>query len=161
VSEPLAKGKQYTVFAGLMIGILLAMLDNMILGTALPTIVGDLGGLEHFAWVVTSYTLASAVATPIWGKLSDLYGRKGMFMASIVVFLAGSALAGTSSSMSELIAYRGLQGLGAGGLMVGAMAIMAEMVAPKDRGRIQGMFAAVMPVAMVGGPLRSRLALSR
>ncbi len=135
-----------------MIGILLAMLDNMIVGTAMPTIVGDLGGLNHFAWVVTAYTLASAVSTPIWGKLSDLYGRKGMFMASIVLFLIGSALAGTSGSMTELIAYRAVQGLGAGGLMVGAMAIMAEMVAPKDRGKMQGMFAAVMPVAMVGGP---------
>ncbi|ALG15555.1 transporter [Kibdelosporangium phytohabitans] len=136
-----------------MIGILLAMLDNMIVGTAMPTIVGDLGGLNHFAWVVTAYTLASAVSTPIWGKLSDLYGRKGMFMASIVVFLIGSALAGTSGSMTELIAYRAVQGLGAGGLMVGAMAIMAEMVAPKDRGKTQGLFAAVMPLAMVGGPL--------
>ncbi|MBP2323629.1 EmrB/QacA subfamily drug resistance transporter [Kibdelosporangium banguiense] len=151
-TEPQKKRKQYTIFAGLMIGILLAMLDNMIVGTAMPTIVGDLGGLNHFTWVITAYTLASAVSTPIWGKLSDLYGRKGMFMASIVVFLAGSALAGTSSTMTELIAYRGLQGLGAGGLMVGAMAIMAEMVAPKDRGKMQGMFAAVMPIAMVGGP---------
>jgi EmrB/QacA subfamily drug resistance transporter len=150
---PLAKGKQYTVFVGLMIGILLAMLDNMIVGTAMPTIVGDLGGLAHFAWVITAYTLASAVSTPIWGKLSDLFGRKGMFMASIVVFLAGSALAGTSHSMTELIAYRGLQGLGAGGLMVGAMAIMAEMVSPRERGKVQGMFAAIMPIAMVGGPL--------
>src|SRR5690242_11454633 len=98
-SEPLTKRKQYTVFAGLMIGILLAMLDNMIVGTAMPTIVGDLGGLNHFTWVVTAYTLASAVSTPIWGKLSDLFGRKGMFMASIGVFLVGSALAGTSSTM--------------------------------------------------------------
>ncbi|MFC0109156.1 MDR family MFS transporter [Kibdelosporangium aridum] len=151
-TAPLTKRKQYTVFAGLMIGILLAMLDNMIVGTAMPTIVGDLGGLNHFAWVVTAYTLASAVSTPIWGKLSDLYGRKGMFMASIVLFLIGSALAGTSGSMTELIAYRAVQGLGAGGLMVGAMAIMAEMVPPRERGKIQGMFAAVMPVAMVGGP---------
>src|ERR1043165_7696932 len=90
LTAPLTKRKQYTVFAGLMIGILLAMLDNMIVGTAMPTIVGDLGGLHHFAWVVTAYTLASAVSTPIWGKLSDLYGRKGMFMASIVLFLLGS-----------------------------------------------------------------------
>ncbi|TCO57074.1 MDR family MFS transporter [Actinocrispum wychmicini] len=153
ITERTGKGKQYTVFIGLMIGILLAMLDNMIVGTAMPTIVGDLGGLNHFAWVVTAYTLASAVSTPIWGKLSDLYGRKGMFMAAIVVFLIGSALAGTSHSMTELIAWRGVQGLGAGGLMVGAMAIMAEMVSPRERGKVQGLFAAVMPVAMVGGPL--------
>jgi EmrB/QacA subfamily drug resistance transporter len=152
-TEPVAKRKQYTVFAGLMIGILLAMLDNMIVGTAMPTIVGDLGGLNHFTWVITAYTLMSAISTPIWGKLSDLYGRKGMFMASIVLFLIGSALSGTSSSMTELISYRGLQGLGAGGLMVGAMAIMAEMVSPRERGKIQGLFAAVMPIAMVGGPL--------
>jgi EmrB/QacA subfamily drug resistance transporter len=152
-TAPLDKRKQYTVFAGLMIGMLLAMLDNMIVGTAMPTIVGDLGGLNHFSWVITAYTLASAVSTPIWGKLSDLYGRKSMMMASIVAFLAASALAGTAHSMTELIAYRGLQGLGSGGLMVGAMAIMAEMVPPRERGKIQGMFAAIMPVAMVGGPL--------
>ncbi|MEV4318329.1 MDR family MFS transporter [Actinocrispum sp. NPDC049592] len=152
-TEPINKRKQYTVFAGLMIGMLLAMLDNMIVGTAMPTIVGDLGGLDHFSWVITAYTLASAVSTPIWGKLSDLYGRKNMMMASIVTFLAASALAGTAHSMTELIAYRGLQGLGSGGLMVGAMAIMAEMVSPRERGKIQGLFAAVMPIAMVGGPL--------
>src|SRR6266545_2422210 len=108
----------YTVMSGLMIAMLLAMLDNMVVGTAMPTIVGELGGLTHLAWVVTAYTLATAVATPVWGKLGDLYGRKGMFMASIVIFLVGSAMAGMSQSMNELIAFRGVQGLGAGGLMV-------------------------------------------
>src|ERR671937_325825 len=109
----------YLAMVPLMLGMLLAMLDNLIVSTALPTIVGDLGGLAHLSWVVTAYTLATAAATPLWGKLGDLYGRKGMFMASIVIFLAGSMLSGLSSTMGELIASRALQGLGAGGLMVG------------------------------------------
>ncbi|MFC7728325.1 MFS transporter [Actinomadura keratinilytica] len=143
----------YTVMSGLMIGMLLAMLDNMVVGTAMPTIVGELGGLAHLSWVVTAYTLATAAATPIWGKLGDLYGRKGMFMASIALFLLGSALAGTAQSMGQLIAFRGVQGLGAGGLMVGAMAIIGDLVPPRERGRYQGLMAAVMPLAMIGGPL--------
>src|SRR3954471_17220079 len=99
------------VLLALMITMMLAMLDNMIVGTALPTIVGDLGGLEHLSWVVTAYTLATAAATPIWGKLGDLFGRKGMFMTSIVVFLVGSMLSGLSQNMGELIGFRALQGL--------------------------------------------------
>src|SRR5215470_4990243 len=95
----------YIALSGLMLGMLLAMLDNLIVSTALPTIVGDLGGLAHLSWVVTAYTLGTAVTTPIWGKLGDLYGRKIMFMASIVVFLAGSALAGLSQNMNELIGF--------------------------------------------------------
>ena len=143
----------YTVMSGLVIAMLLAMLDNMVVGTAMPTIVGELGGLTHLAWVVTAYTLATAVATPVWGKLGDLYGRKGVFMASIVVFLIGSALAGMAQSMGELIAFRGVQGLGGGGLMVGAMAIIGDLVPPRERGRYQGLMAGVMPLAMIGGPL--------
>src|SRR5918999_6024659 len=143
----------YTVMSGLVIAMLLAMLDNMVVGTAMPTIVGELGGLTHLAWVVTAYTLATAVATPVWGKLGDLYGRKGVFMASIVVFLIGSALAGMAQSMGELIAFRGVQGLGGGGLMVGAMAIIGDLVPPRERGRYQGLMAGVMPIAMIGGPL--------
>jgi EmrB/QacA subfamily drug resistance transporter len=143
----------YTVMSGLMIAMLLAMLDNMVVGTAMPTIVGELGGLTHLAWVVTAYTLATAVSTPVWGKLGDLYGRKGVFMAAIVIFLIGSALAGMAQSMGELIAFRGVQGLGAGGLMVGAMAIIGDLVPPRERGRYQGLIAAVMPLAMIGGPL--------
>jgi EmrB/QacA subfamily drug resistance transporter len=143
----------YVAMVGLMLGMLLAMLDNLIVSTALPTIVGDLGGLAHLSWVVTAYTLGSAVTTPIWGKLGDLYGRKIMFMASIVLFLIGSALAGLSESMTELIAFRAVQGLAAGGLLVGAMATLGDLVPPRERGRFQGMIGGMMPVAFVGGPL--------
>jgi EmrB/QacA subfamily drug resistance transporter len=143
----------YIAMIGLMLGMFLAMLDNLIVGTALPTIVGDLGGLSHLAWVVTAYTLATAASTPIWGKLGDLYGRKGMFMASIVIFLVGSVLSGLSQSMGQLIGFRALQGLGAGGLMVGAMAIIGDLVPPRERGRFQAMIGGMMPLAFVGGPL--------
>uniref|UniRef100_UPI00370437CD MDR family MFS transporter n=1 Tax=Streptomyces silvisoli TaxID=3034235 RepID=UPI00370437CD len=139
--------------SGLIIAMLLAQLDNMIVAPALPTIVGDLGGLNHLAWVTTGYILASTVATPLCGKLGDLYGRRSSFMSSIVIFLAGSALAGMSQNMAELIGFRALQGLGAGGLMVGVMAIMAELVPPRERGKYSGVMMAVMPVAMIGGPL--------
>ncbi|MDH6138564.1 MDR family MFS transporter [Kitasatospora acidiphila] len=141
------------VMIGLVITMLLAMLDNLIVGTAMPTIVGDLGGANHLSWVVTSYTLATAAATPIWGKLGDLYGRKGTFLTSITIFLAGSALAGLSQNMNEMIAFRALQGLGAGGLMVGVMSIMGALVSPRERGKYQGLFAAVMALATIGGPL--------
>ncbi|WP_327067552.1 MFS transporter [Kitasatospora sp. NBC_01250] len=141
------------VMIGLVITMMLAMLDNLIVGTAMPTIVGDLHGANHLSWVVTSYTLATAAATPIWGKLGDLYGRKGTFLTSIVIFLVGSALAGLSQNMNEMIGFRALQGLGAGGLMVGVMSIMGALVSPRERGKYQGMFAAVMAIATVGGPL--------
>ncbi|MGH3793278.1 MAG: MFS transporter [Pseudonocardiaceae bacterium] len=139
--------------SGLVIAMLLAMLDNMIVAPALPTIVGDLGGLQHLAWVTTGYILASTVSTPIWGKLGDLFGRKGAFMASVVVFLVGSALCGMSANMGELVGFRALQGLGAGGLMVGVLAIVGEMVPPRERGKYQGVMMSVMPIAMIGGPL--------
>ncbi|MFC4495233.1 MDR family MFS transporter [Streptomyces ovatisporus] len=140
------------VFA-LMIAVMLAMLDNMIVGTAMPTIVGELGGLEHLSWVVTAYTLTTAASTPLWGKIGDMYGRKGVFLISILVFLAGSVTSGAAQSMSQLIGFRALQGLGAGGLMVGAMAIMGELVPPRERGKYMGMMAGVMSFAMIGGPL--------
>src|SRR3569833_201290 len=143
----------YIAITGLMLGMFLAMLDNLIVGTALPTIVGDLGGIAHLSWVVTAYTLATAAATPSWGKLGDLYGRKGMFMSSIVIFLAGSALAGLSQNMDQLIGFRAIQGLGAGGLMVGAMALIGDLVPPRERGRFQAMIGGMMPLAFVGGPL--------
>jgi EmrB/QacA subfamily drug resistance transporter len=136
-----------------MLAIMLAMLDNMIVGTALPRIVGDLGGLDHFSWVVTAYVLGTTVSTPIWGKIGDLYGRKNIFLVSIVIFLAGSALSGAAQTMGQLIAFRGLQGLGAGGLMVGALAIIGDLVSPRERGRYQGMMAGVMALAMIAGPL--------
>ncbi|MER6977416.1 MDR family MFS transporter [Streptomyces carpinensis] len=141
------------VLLALMIAMMLAMLDNMIVGTAMPTIVGELGGLQHLSWVVTAYTLATAAATPLWGKLGDMYGRKGAFMTSIVIFLAGSALSGMAQNMGELIGFRAIQGLGAGGLMVGVMAIIGDLIPPRERGKYQGMMAGVMALAMIGGPL--------
>ena len=141
------------VLLALMIAMMLAMLDNMIIGTAMPTIVGELGGLEHLAWVVTAYTLATAASTPIWGKLGDMYGRKGVFMTSIVLFLIGSALSGMAQDMGQLIGFRAVQGLGAGGLMVGVMAIIGDLIPPRERGKYQGLMAGVMALAMIGGPL--------
>jgi EmrB/QacA subfamily drug resistance transporter len=141
------------VLPGLMLGILLAMLDNVIVGTAMPRIVQDLGGVNHLSWVVTAYVLGTTVSTPIWGKLGDLYGRKTVFLTSIVMFLAGSALCGMAQDMSQLIGFRAFQGLGAGGLLVGAMAIIGDLVPPRDRGKYQGQMAGVMALAMIGGPL--------
>jgi EmrB/QacA subfamily drug resistance transporter len=141
------------VFVGLMLGMLLASLDQTIVATALPTIVGDLGGLNHLSWVVTSYLLASTVSTPLWGKLGDLYGRKSFFQAAIAIFLVGSALSGLSQNLNELIAFRALQGLGAGGLIVGAQAIIGDIVPPRDRGRYTGLIGAVFAVSSVAGPL--------
>jgi EmrB/QacA subfamily drug resistance transporter len=142
-----------TVFAALMLGMFLAALDQTIVSTALPTIVGDLGGLNHLSWVVTSYLLASTVSTPLYGKLGDMVGRKPVFLAAILIFLAGSMLAGLSQSMGELIGFRALQGIGAGGLMVSAQAIIADIVPPRDRGRYMGLIGSVFAVASVAGPL--------
>jgi EmrB/QacA subfamily drug resistance transporter len=142
-----------TVFTALMLGMFLAALDQTIVSTALPTIVGDLGGLTHLSRVVTSYLLASTVSTPIYGKLGDMYGRKPVFLAAIVIFLAGSLLAGLSQSMGELIGFRALQGAGAGGLMVSAQAIIADIVPPRQRGRYMGLIGSVFAVASVAGPL--------
>jgi len=142
-----------TVFAALMLGMFLAALDQTIVSTALPTIVGDLGGLNHLSWVVTSYLLASTVSTPLYGKLGDMVGRKPVFLAAILIFLAGSMLAGLSQSMGQLIGFRALQGIGAGGLMVGAQAIIADIVPPRERGRYMGLIGSVFAVASVAGPL--------
>jgi EmrB/QacA subfamily drug resistance transporter len=143
----------WTIFAALMLGMFLAALDQTIVSTALPTIVGDLGGLNHLSWVVTSYLLASTVSTPLYGKLGDMLGRKPVFLAAILIFLAGSMLAGLSQSMGELIGFRALQGVGAGGLMVGAQAIIADIVPPRERGRYMGLIGSVFAVASVAGPL--------
>ncbi|MBO0512571.1 MDR family MFS transporter [Streptomyces beijiangensis] len=149
---PQPRSVRVVLFA-LMIAMLLAMLDNMIVNTAMPTIVGELGGLEHLSWVVTAYTLATAASTPIWGKIGDMYGRKGAFLTSIVVFLVGSALSGMAQDMGQLIGFRAIQGLGAGGLMVGVMAIIGDLIPPRERGKYQGMMAGIMALAMIGGPL--------
>src|SRR3984885_9738647 len=147
------RGGLVIIYAALMLAILLAALDQTIVSTALPTIVGDLGGLSHLSWVVTSYLLATTVSAPLWGKLGDQYGRKQLFQAAIVIFLIGSALCGLSRNMPELIGFRALQGLGGGGLMVLAQAIVGDVVSPRDRGRYQGAFGAVFGVASVAGPL--------
>ena len=141
------------MFAGLVLVLLLAALDSTIVATALPTIVGELGGLTHLSWVVTAYLLAQTVATPLHGKLGDLYGRKRMLQIAIVVFLIGSALCGLSQSLTQLIVFRALQGIGGGGLIVGTQAAIADVVPPRERGRYQGIFGAVFGVASITGPL--------
>ncbi len=142
-----------TVLGGLMTGMLLAALDQTIVATALPTMVGDLGGLEHLSWVVTAYLLTSTAAVPLYGKVSDLYGRRPVFRAAIVVFLLGSALAGLARDMLQLIVARGIQGIGAGGVIAMTMTIIGDIIAPRDRGRYQGYIGAVFALASVVGPL--------
>ncbi|QKW11836.1 MDR family MFS transporter [Verrucosispora sp. NA02020] len=152
--EPvLSKGQLRLLMFGLMTGMLLAALDQTIVGTALPTIVGELGGISHYSWVVTAYLLASTASTPLYGKMADLYGRRPVFLFSIGTFLLGSLLAGLSQDMTQLIVTRGVQGLGAGGLITLAFTIISDVVSPRDRGRYQGVFGAVFGIASVAGPL--------
>ena len=141
------------VFPGLMLAMMLAALDQTIVATSLPTIVTDLGGLTHISWVATAYLLTSCVSTPIYGKLGDQFGRKRLFQFAIVLFLIGSALCGMAQSMTELVIFRGIQGVGAGGLMVNSQAVIGDLVAPADRGRYQGFMQSVFAFATVAGPL--------
>src|SRR3974390_485371 len=150
-STPPSLREVRTVFAGLMLA--LASLDQNIVGVALPQIVSELGGLHHLSWVVTSFLVTSTATTPLYGKLSDMYGRKPLFIIAIVIFLIGSCLCGLSRSMAELVVFRGIQGLGAGGLMVLAQTTIADLVAPRERGRFQGLFGAVFAISSIVGPL--------
>src|SRR6476469_5663865 len=141
------------IFGALMLVILLASLDQTIVATALPTIVGDLGGLQHLSWVVTAYLLASTITGPLYGKFGDLYGRKKTLQVAIVIFLIGSVLCGIAQNMPELIAFRAVQGLGAGGLITTTIAVVGDIIPPRERGRYQGLFGAVFGVSTVIGPL--------
>src|SRR6202521_416164 len=141
------------IFGALFLVLLLAALDQTIVSTALPTIVGELGGLTHLSWVVTSYLLSSTVVTPLYGKFGDLYGRKIVLQVAIVVFLLGSALCGLAQNMLQLILFRGLQGVGGGGLIVITMAMIGDLIPPRERGRYQGLFGAVFGLATIIGPL--------
>jgi multidrug resistance protein len=141
------------VFGGLMLVLLLAALDQTIVATAMPTIVRDLGGLEHLAWVTSAYLLGQTAVIPLYGKVGDLYGRKRVLQSAVLVFLAGSALCGLAQSMAELIAFRALQGMGGGGLIVLVQASIGDIVPPRERGRYQGLFGGMFGVASVIGPL--------
>ncbi|WP_159625327.1 MDR family MFS transporter [Actinomyces sp. zg296] len=143
----------WAVYASLLVVMFLSALDQMIVGTALPTIVGDLGGASHMAWIITAYTLAITVAMPVYGKLGDLVGRKTLFLIAIALFLVGSALCGTADSMTALIAWRALQGLGGGGLMISSQAITGDLIPPRVRGTYMAPMGAMFGIASVLGPI--------
>jgi len=158
VNEDLAEGglpkkRVQIIIASLLVGLFMSALDSTVVATALPTIVGDLGSASHIGWVVTAYMLTATATTPLWGKLGDITSRKTLYQWSIVIFLVASILAGLSQTMLQLIVFRGLQGIGGGGVMVGSQAILAEIVSPRDRGRYSGIFGAVFGSATVFGPL--------
>lgn len=153
MQNELSQRQVHIIIGGLLLALLLAALDSTIVATALPTIVGEMGGLTHLSWVVTAYLLAQTVVTPLYGKLGDLYGRKKVVQVAIVIFLIGSALCGLARSMTQLIGFRAVQGLGGGGLMVTTQAVVGDVVAPRDRGRYQGIFGAVFGLSSIAGPL--------
>ena len=156
MAEAVREGEErsvWVVFSGLLLVMLLASLDSTIVATALPTIVGEMGGIGHLSWVVTAYLLAQTVVTPLYGKLGDLYGRKRVLQSAVVIFLVGSALCGLARSLEALIAFRALQGLGGGGLMVSSMAAVGDVIPPRERGRYQGIFGGVFGLSSVAGPL--------
>ena len=146
-SRPPTRQEFRVVLGGLMLALTLAALDQNIVATALPRIVSDLGGLAHLSWVVTAFLVASTTTTPLYGKFSDIYGRKPAFMVSIIIFLLGSMLCGLAQGMTQLIVFRAIQGIGAGGLITLAQTTIGDLVSPRDRGRYQGLFAAVLPDA--------------
>src|ERR671932_892844 len=145
--------RRWVILGALLLGMLLAALDQTIVATALPTIVGDFGGLQHISWVTSAYLLGQTAVTPLYGKLGDLYGRKRILQSAVVLFLVGSALCGLAGSMDQLIAFRAVQGLGGGGLVVLTQAVVGDVVPPRERGRYQGLFGAVFGVSSVAGPL--------
>jgi EmrB/QacA subfamily drug resistance transporter len=153
VDATVPRRELYTVFAGLMLALALASLDQNIVSTALPRIVSDLGGLSHLSWVVTAFMVTSTSTAPLYGKLSDMYGRKPLFFTAIIIFLIGSVLCGTAQTMLQLIVFRAIQGLGAGGLITLAQTTVGDLIAPRERGRYQGLFGAVFAACSVAGPL--------
>jgi len=150
---PVSKREIYTVFAGLMLALTLASLDQNIVSTALPRIVSDLGGLAHLSWVVTAFMVTSTISTPLYGKLSDMYGRKTLFFTAIIIFLIGSIVCGMAQTMFQLILFRGIQGLGAGGLITLAQTTVGDLIVPRERGKYQGLFGAVFATCSVAGPI--------
>ena len=152
ISQPLSHRQILLIFSGLMAGLLLAALDQTIVATALPIIVGELGGLDYYSWIVTAYLLSSTVCTPIYGKLSDLYGRRITFQSAILIFLTGSLLAGVGQDMVQLVVFRAIQGVGAGGLMALTFAVVGDIVSPRQRGRYIGLLAGTWAFASVIGP---------
>ena len=152
-SNSVSPRERTAIFGALMLVLLLASLDQTIVATALPTIVSEIGGLTHLSWIVTAYLLATTVVVPLYGKLGDIYGRRIVLQAAVIIFLIGSGLCGIAQNLPELIAFRIIQGLGGGGLIVTAIAVVGDIVPPRERGRYQGFFGGVFGLSTVLGPL--------